>query len=47
MPALTKAMVMPPPIVPAPTTAALRISFAAASLGISGIFRTALSPKNA
>ena len=37
---------MPPPIVPAPTTAARLMSFAGVSFGTSGTFATSRSAKN-
>ena len=45
MPALAKFIAMPPPIVPAPTIAALRISPAGVSAGTSGIFAASRSAK--
>src|SRR5882762_7905483 len=46
MPALAKHMAMPPPIVPAPTTAALRISRTGVSSGTPGILVVWRSAKN-
>ena len=46
MPALMYDIVMPPPIVPAPTTAARRISAAGVSFGTSGTFAASRSAKN-
>ena len=45
MPALAKFIAMPPPIVPAPITAADLISRSGVSGGTSGIFDAARSPK--
>ena len=47
MPALAKAIPMPPPIVPAPMIATFRISRTGVVSGTSGIFAAARSPKNA
>ena len=47
MPALTKFIVMPPPMVPAPITAADLISRSGVSAGTSGILPAARSPKKA
>src|SRR5438552_9148394 len=46
MPALAKHMAMPPPMVPAPTTAALRISRTGVSSGTPGILVVWRSAKN-
>ena len=46
MPAFAYVMAMPPPIVPAPTTAARAISRAGVSFGTSGILPTSRSAKN-
>ena len=45
MPALAKFIAMPPPMVPAPMTAADRISRVGVSAGTSGILAAARSPK--
>ena len=45
MPALAKTIAMPPPIVPAPTTATLFTGIAGVSFGTSGILATSRSPK--
>ena len=45
MPTLAKFIAIPPPIVPAPSTAAFRISFAGVSGGTSGIFAASRSAK--
>ncbi len=45
MPAFRKFIVMPPPIVPAPITAAERTGRVGVSSGISGILLAARSPK--
>ena len=47
IPALAKFMAMPPPIVPAPITAALRTGRVLVSSGTSGIFAAARSAKKA
>ena len=47
MPASTRLMAMPPPIVPAPTTAIVLISGRARSLGRPGMRATSRSAKNA
>src|SRR5215471_19184624 len=46
IPALAKTMAIPPPIVPAPTTAAARTGRRGVSFGTSGILATSRSPKN-
>ena len=47
MPALAKFMAMPPPMVPAPTTAAVRMGRVGVSSGTSGILEAARSAKKA
>ena len=47
MPALAKFMAMPPPMVPAPSTAAFFTSRTGVSSGTSGIFEVWRSAKNA
>ena len=45
MPALAKTIAIPPPMVPAPTTATEFTGMTGVSFGISGIFATSRSPK--
>ncbi len=45
MPALAKFIAMPPPMVPAPSTAAFLMSFVGVSAGMSGIFAASRSAK--
>jgi hypothetical protein len=47
MPALAKFMAIPPPMVPAPITAADLIVLSGVSEGTSGTFDAVRSPKNA